>query len=178
MRKSLWIMLAVLVVAIGAAPNARADTFTYSYTDPIGESWSTKPITGVTGPTTVLAADLTATSNTGEFAGCTTTSVVLDFAGIGGTGSQRTNFSGCQFTANTNTDNFALSDFAKGGMGLTCRCPTLWLLRVGSSDPKPYSRNNLFPPRSVHLSGIAGRVKTAQGGIGKIDRPLRQTKPG
>jgi hypothetical protein len=116
MRKSLWIMLAVLVVAIGAAPNARADTFTYSYTDPIGESWSTKPITGVTGPTTVLAADLTATSNTGEFAGCTTTSVVLDFAGIGGTGSQRTNFSGCQFTANTNTDNFALSDYTTPGV--------------------------------------------------------------
>jgi|HubBroStandDraft_4_1064222.scaffolds.fasta_scaffold73453_2 hypothetical protein len=46
-------------------------------------------------------------------------------------------------------------------MGFTCRCPTLWLLTVGSSDPKPSPRNNLFPPRSVHLCSIAGRVKTA-----------------
>jgi len=66
-------------------------------------------------------------------------------------------------------------------MGLTCLCPAVWLLTAGSaskSDPKSYPRNNLFHPRSVHLCSIAGRVKTAQGGIGKIDRPLRQTNPG
>jgi len=59
-----------------------------------------------------------------------------------------------------------------------CRCPTIWLLTVASSDPKSYPRNNLFHPRSVHLCSIAGRVKTAQGGVGTIDRPLRQTEPG
>ena len=46
-------------------------------------------------------------------------------------------------------------------MCLTCRCPTLWLLRVGSSDPRPKPRDNLFRPRTVQPCSIAGRVKTA-----------------
>ncbi len=46
-------------------------------------------------------------------------------------------------------------------MGLTCRCPTLGLLKVGSSDPRPKPRNNLFRPRTVQPCNTAGRAKTA-----------------
>jgi hypothetical protein len=46
-------------------------------------------------------------------------------------------------------------------MGLTCRCPTVWLLREGSaskSDPKSSHRDNLFRPHSVYSYSIVGRV--------------------
>jgi hypothetical protein len=97
MRKSLLIMLAVVSVAI-AVPSAQANTaaiavpqadpsLTYSFSDPSeGFSFTTAPIT-VTMQTNVPAADLTATSTSGLFtAGCTITSAVLDFRGLGANG--------------------------------------------------------------------------------------------
>jgi hypothetical protein len=99
MRKSLWIMLAVVSVAI-AVPSAQANTaavsvpsvqadpsLTYSFSDPSeGFSFTTAPISAVTMQTTVPAADLTATSTSGTTAGCTITSAVLDFRGLGANG--------------------------------------------------------------------------------------------
>src|ERR1700719_2599986 len=50
MRKSLWIMLAVLLVAI-AAPNAHADSFTATFTCTVGTCTSPLPVaTDVTFP--------------------------------------------------------------------------------------------------------------------------------
>jgi hypothetical protein len=112
MRKLLWIILALMVVAV-SAPNAHADTFTYSYTDSVDEiSWTTAPLSGVTMETTVPAVDLTATSNTGNFAGCVTTLVVLDAGGIGNT---QTNFSSCQFPFVIAFDGFAATDYTTPG---------------------------------------------------------------
>jgi hypothetical protein len=116
MRKSFWIVLALLVV--GAAQVAHADSFTYSYDlnvpGLLSLSWTTDPITGVTGPTTVLAADLAASANTGFIAGCTTTSVVLDASGVG---IQSTIFGGgCGLSAVIASDNFALSDYTTPGV--------------------------------------------------------------
>jgi hypothetical protein len=88
MRKSLWftssggavrISIIALACLFLSTTGARADTFTYTYdSSPFGISWTTAPLTGVTARTTVTAADLTATSNTGSLSGCVTTSVVLD----------------------------------------------------------------------------------------------------
>jgi hypothetical protein len=72
MRKALWIILAVLVVAIGA-PYAQADAFVYSYTvtfDPplYGATFTTKPMQAVTAPNAILTAtDLRSYSLTGSF---------------------------------------------------------------------------------------------------------------
>ena len=112
MRKSLWITLAVLLVAIGA-PLAHADSFTYTYTDTDdGISWTTAAISAVTMETTVPSADLTASSNSGITAGCVTSSVVLDLQGSGGTA---TFFSGCNFSAIGSGDGFALTDYSTPG---------------------------------------------------------------
>jgi hypothetical protein len=57
MRKSFWIVLALLVV--GGAPVAHADSFTYKFTDTTdGVSWTTAAIPAVTMQTIVLAANL------------------------------------------------------------------------------------------------------------------------
>ena len=109
MRKSLWIMLAVIVVAV-SAPHARADSFTYTYSDN-GISWTTTAISAVTMQTTVPAADLTATSNTGFVAGCTTSGVVLDDSG---TGNITTDFSGCNVLV-ISFGSFPLTDFSTPG---------------------------------------------------------------
>ena len=56
MRKSFWIVLALLMV--GSAPVAHADSFTYEYTDRAdGFSWTTAAISAITTATTVLAAN-------------------------------------------------------------------------------------------------------------------------
>ena len=106
-------MLAVLLVAIGA-PNAYADSFTYTYTDTDdGISWTTAAISAVTMETSVPGADLTASSNSGLTAGCVTSSVVLDSLGGGGTSTLF--FSGCNFGAIESEDGFALTDYSTPG---------------------------------------------------------------
>lgn len=110
MRTSLLVMLVVMVVAVGA-PNAHADSFTYTYTDTVdGVSWTTAAIPAVTTETTVLAADLTSTSNTGLVAGCVTTGVILDDNNEGNT---ETFLSGC--LPISNFDSFALADYSTPG---------------------------------------------------------------
>jgi len=63
-------------------------------------------------------------------------------------------------------------------MGFTCRCPTVWLLRVGSSDPNLNPETTSFLRVASTYVVLRAALKRPQGGIGKIDRPLRQTKPG
>jgi hypothetical protein len=115
MRKSLWIMLAVLLVAIGA-PNAHADSFTYTYTGTAPSfgfdySWTTEAISGVTMQTTVPAADLTATSTSG-ITGCVITSVILNASGLG---NNNTNLGGCFLLEVFGNDLFAPSDYITPG---------------------------------------------------------------
>jgi hypothetical protein len=64
-------------------PNARADTFTYTYCTLDGILWKTPSIAGVTSTTTLPGADLVASMNTGGNAGCVTTSVVLNDVNMG-----------------------------------------------------------------------------------------------
>ena len=127
-------MLAVMVVAVGA-PNAHGDSFTYTYTceaSCAGDvSWTTAAIPGITMATTVPAADLTATSNTASFAGCATSSVVLD---AGGNGGILTNFSGC-FTSALSDDPFALTDYTTPGKYVNDIGSTL----VVTAAPEPSS---------------------------------------
>ena len=71
MRKALWFMLAILVVAIGA-PYAHADSFVYTYTvtfDPAlyGATVTTKPMQAATTSTTLTPVDLRSYSLTGSF---------------------------------------------------------------------------------------------------------------
>ena len=114
MRKSLWIMLAAMVVAIGP-PSAHADSFTYTYTDTTnGLSWTTAAIPAVTMETTLPATDLTATSNTGSLAGCVTKSVTLDVSGAGGTFTDFITGTGCVAFV-FSPDGFALADYSTPG---------------------------------------------------------------
>ena len=112
MRKSLWITLAVLLVAIGA-PLAHADSFTYTYTDTLhGFSWTTAAISAVTMETFLPGADLTASSSSGVFPGCVNSGVVLDAGG----GSISTFFSDCTIPEISNPANgFALTDYSTPG---------------------------------------------------------------
>jgi hypothetical protein len=121
MRKSFWFSLTVLLVAI-SAPNAHADTFTYSYTSgqldcgTTGEcavySWTTGAIAAVTSETTISATDLTAFSLSGTpLAGCILSSIPLDLAGAGGQAFSSTNCPG-----RSNPDDFALADYSTPGV--------------------------------------------------------------
>jgi hypothetical protein len=137
MRKSLWIMLAVMVVAVNA-PNAHADSFTYAYSNSgDGISWTTEAIPAVTMPTTVLAADLTATSNTGFVAGCVTSSVTLDANGDGGTA---TFFSGCSTGAIELGDGFSIADYSTPGTYInSITSSTLVVTAAAVATPEPSS---------------------------------------
>ena len=118
MRKSLWIVLAVIVVAV-SAPNAYSDSFTYSYTDnsfTLHYSFTTAAIPAVTMETTVPASDLTASSVT---SGCVISSVVLDanesaFSGSASGGTNAT-FTGCALLGIFGNDEFALADYSTPG---------------------------------------------------------------
>ena len=136
MRKSLWITLAVLLVAIGA-PLAHADSFTYTYTDTAdGVSWTTAAISAVTMETSVPGADLTASSNSGVFMGCVTASVILDRGGIGGT---TTIFSGtCPAPIIHNIDGFALTDYSTPGTYFGSPGDTL-VVTAAVAAPEPSS---------------------------------------
>ena len=82
--ETLGAVLCLVFALCFAAPNAHADTlFTYMYTASLGSgnsySWSTEPISAVTEPASLTAAELTAASVTGNLlSGCTITSVKLD----------------------------------------------------------------------------------------------------
>ena len=141
MRKSLWIILAVLAVAV-SAPNAHADSFTYTYTDTVGDdfSWTTAAISAVTMQTTVPAADLTASSTSGPTAGCVTSTVILD---SGGFGSTDTFFSGCSTNGIANADGFALADYSTPGtyfgVGLGTMVVTAAVTAVATPEPSSYA---------------------------------------
>jgi len=91
MRKSLWIILAVLFVAIGA-PYAHADAFVYTYTvtsDPplYGATFTTKPMQAVTAPNaTLTAVDLRSYSLTGSFYLASFDKFILNYGGGGAQG--------------------------------------------------------------------------------------------
>ena len=138
MRKSLWITLAVLLVAIGA-PLAHADSFTYTYTDTDdGISWTTAAISAVTMETSVPGADLTASSNSGVLLGCVTSSVVLDSLGGGGTSTLF--FSGCNFAGEIQSDDgFALSDYSTPGTYVSPVLDTLVVTSAVAAAPEPSS---------------------------------------
>jgi hypothetical protein len=141
MRKSLWIMLATLLVAV-TGPISHADSFTYTYTSTdFGLSWTTAAISAITMETTVPAADLTAASTSGGFlAACRITSVVLDDSSVGN-GNTQTNFSpgGACFTASAfSFDGFALADYSTRGTYLSQQGNTL-VVTAAVAAPEPSS---------------------------------------
>jgi hypothetical protein len=117
MRKSLWIVLVLLLIAAIGAPNASADTlFRYAYTlsntltqTPYTISWTTEPIPVVTMDTILGTAALAAASCTGSFVGCSITSVELD---AGNAGNQVTYAS---FGNDLGVDGFPLADYSIAG---------------------------------------------------------------
>jgi hypothetical protein len=118
-----------------AAPNAHADSFTYSYTDTFfGLSWTTAAIPAVTMQTTVSAANLTAASAPG----CVISSVILDLNGAGAT---QTN---CDDGNGTSTfgigDGFTLSQYSTPGTYVAPNTPldTLVVTAV-TAAPEPSS---------------------------------------
>ena len=111
--KTIGAVLCLVFALFFAAPNAHADSFTYTYTDTaMGFSWTTAAISAVTMQTVVSAADLIATSTSGSTAGCVIMSGVLDAFGQGTT---VTNFTGCSFVGIAGNDGFALSVYSIPG---------------------------------------------------------------
>ena len=137
--KALGAVLCLVFALCLAAPNAHADTFTYTYTNAfIGFSWTTAAISAVTMETAV--ADLTATSTSGISAGCGITSVVLD---LGGLGSTFTKFSGCppplSLTNTAAPDGFALADYSTPGTYVSPSIPSDTLVVTAVATPEPSS---------------------------------------
>jgi len=120
MRKSLWIILAVLFVAIGA-PYAHADAFVYTYTvtfDPplYGATFTTKPMQAVTAPNAILTAtDLRSYSLTGSFYLGTFDEFILNYGGGGAQGILTSNGLGTASATYSSNDEFTLIDYSTPG---------------------------------------------------------------
>jgi hypothetical protein len=120
MRKSLWIILAVLFVAIGA-PYAHADAFVYTYTvtfDPplYGATFTTKPLQAVTVPNAILTAtDLRSYSLTGSFYLGTFDEFILNYGGGGAQGILTSNGLGTASATYSSNDGFTLIDYSTPG---------------------------------------------------------------
>jgi hypothetical protein len=119
MRKTLWIILAVLVVAIGA-PYAQADAFVYSYTvtfDPplYGATFTTKPMQAVTMSTTLTAVDLRSHSLTGSFYLASFDKFILDYGGGGDQAILTSNGLGTASATYSSNDEFTLIDYSTPG---------------------------------------------------------------
>ena len=120
MRKSLWIILAVLFVAIGA-PYAHADAFVYTYTvtfDPslYGATFTTKPMQAVTAPNAILTAtDLRSYSLTGSFYLGTFDEFILNYGGGGAQGILTSNGLGTASATFSSNDEFTLIDYSTPG---------------------------------------------------------------
>jgi len=120
MRKSLWIILAVLFVAIGA-PYAHADAFVYTYTvtfDPslYGATFTTKPMQAVTAPNAILTTtDLRSYSLTGSFYLGTFDEFILNYGGGGAQGILTSNGLGTASATYSSNDAFTLIDYSTPG---------------------------------------------------------------
>ena len=120
MRKSLWIILAVLFVAIGA-PYAHADALVYTYTvtfDPslYGATFTTKPMQAVTAPNAILTTtDLRSYSLTGSFYLGTFDEFILNYGGGGAQGILTSNGLGTASATYSSNDAFTLIDYSTPG---------------------------------------------------------------
>ena len=120
MRKSLWIILAVLFVAIGA-PYAHADAFVYTYAvtfDPplYGATFTTKPMQAVTAPNAILTTtDLRSYSLTGSFYLGTLDEFILNYGGGGAQGILTSNGLGTASATYSSNDAFTLIDYSTPG---------------------------------------------------------------
>jgi len=134
MRKSLWIILAVLFVAIGA-PYAHADALVYTYTvtfDPslYGATFTTKPMQAVTAPNAILTTtDLRSYSLTGSFYLGTFDEFILNYGGGGAQGILTSNGLGTASATYSSNDAFTLIDYSapgtySSGIAIKCKCST------------------------------------------------------
>ena len=119
MRKSLWIILAVLFVAIGA-PYAYADAFVYTYTvtfDPTlyGATFTTKPMQAATTNTTLTAVDLSSYSLTGSFYLSSFEKFILDYGGAGDQAILTSNGLGTASATLSSNDAFPFIDYSTPG---------------------------------------------------------------
>jgi hypothetical protein len=120
MQKSLWIILAVLFVAIGA-PCAHADAFVYTYTVTFdlplyGATFTTKPMQAVTAPNAILTAtDLRSYSLTGSFYLGTFDEFILNYGGGGAQGILTSNGLGTASATYSSNDKFTLIDYSTPG---------------------------------------------------------------
>jgi hypothetical protein len=139
---------AVLCLAFAlcfVAPNAHADSFTYTFTsidksigcsvDPSNcgsYSWTTEAIPAVTSETTLTAAQLTSTTLVGALAGCSFSSIILDLNGLGA----QSGFTSC--AGFQNNDGFSLADYGTSGTytaTLIKRTDTLVVTKVQTPEP-------------------------------------------
>ena len=141
MRKSLWIILALLLVA-SVSPNAHAQDFTYTVTNTLPgyeSSWTTEPISLELLSTDLAPADLVSTSVTGsEVAGCNVSSGVLDAFGYG---EEITTFGGttcaAPYRVMVNGDGFRLSDYSTPGT-YTGSYDTMVVTAVETPEPATF----------------------------------------
>ncbi len=120
MRKSLWIILAVLFVAIGT-PYAHADALVYTYTVTFypslyGATFTTKPMQAVTAPNAILTiTDLRSYSLTGSFYLGTFDEFILNYGGGGAQGILTSNGLGTASATYSSNDAFTLIDYSTPG---------------------------------------------------------------
>ena len=120
MRRFLWIIPAVLFVAIGA-PYAHADAFVYTYTvtfDPplYGARFTTKPMQAVTAPNAILTAtDLRSYSLIGSFYLGTFDEFILNYGGGGDQAILTSNGLGTASATYSSNDAFPLIDYSTPG---------------------------------------------------------------
>jgi hypothetical protein len=120
MKKSPWIILAVLFVAFGAS-YAYADAFVYTYTvtlDPsvYGATFTTKPMQAVPAPNAVLTAvDLSSYSLTGSFYLGTLDEFILNYGGAGAQAILTSNGIGTASATFSANDELPLIDYSTPG---------------------------------------------------------------
>ncbi len=119
MRNSLWIIVAILLVAVGA-PYAHADSFVYTYDvtfDPAvyGATFTTKPMQAVTMSRTLTAVDLRSYSLTGSFYLASFDKFILDYGGAGDQAILTSNGLGTASATYSSNDALPLIDYRTAG---------------------------------------------------------------
>ena len=143
--KPIYLGLFLVFALCFAAPNAKADTFTYTFDETVpGQydvTWTTMPMTAITMEIVVPLSGLTAESVSGPLlAGCAISSVDIDVIGFGEIDTDFAPSPSCG-VASTISNDYPASDFTTPGTyiltgpGNTIAVTTLTVTAVQTPEP-------------------------------------------